>query len=122
HCELWLTATPGAQPGQEYLGAFRGFFESVDMGGMKATIEFVRGSGAAETYGCRRGDDELVVYLKGGDFSRMLDLKLADGSYDVRVVDPATNATLSTSTISGGDTSVSLSGAWGDGGVHVKKH
>jgi hypothetical protein len=121
HCELGLTATPGAQPGQEFLKPFHDFFDQVDLRGMTATTDFVKGSGAAETYGCRRGDEEMVVYLRGGNLSQPLDLVLGGASYDVRVVDPSSNATLLHQTIAGGATTVQLPGAQTDVAVHLVK-
>lgn len=122
HCELGLTATPGAQPGQEFLKAYADFFRSVEMRGMTATTDFIRASGARETYGCRRGDAEAVVYLRAGDLSRPLDLRLGPGaSYDVRVVNPSSGATIGTAAVNGGDFSVGLGNPAADVAVHLKK-
>jgi hypothetical protein len=121
HSSNGLGAVPGPTPGQEFLKPFHDFFDGVDLRNATATTAFVSGSGAAETYGCRRGDEELVVYLRGGNLSAPLGLTLPAGNFDVTVVDPATGATLVSSTIAGGATSVPLATSQVDVAVHLKK-
>jgi hypothetical protein len=122
HCQLGLAAVPGAQPGQEFLKAYRTFFETVDMRQMVPATDFVLGSGAADTFGCRAGDDEMVVYLKGGDLTKPLNVRLATGNrYSIRVVRPADGSELAMSITSGGDIPVRLPGASDDVVVHMKK-
>jgi hypothetical protein len=122
HCQLGLAATPGAQPGQADLKAFRDFFDSIGINAFSPSLDIVKGSGANEAYGCRDKDDEFLVYLRDGDLTKPLTLLLPPGTFDVRVIEPASGRTLATTTVAGGaNADVALGGATKDVAVHAKR-